>query len=543
MGYLLAYTRIPQKAYYHAGLALSVHLAYSPDGVQYAALNQNYGILFATAAISAQDTIEAKGLTEPRLALLPDGTYRIQAKQTNEAGEPEPFYPQWETRDFQTFAYLGASAQPALTAEEPPVACAIPDMVPGCRLAIDDALGNALLHHWQSLANVAVRVPERITAKSAGDVARVQATAVYSDGSTCEKHVVWDLTKVDFQTPGDYRVTGTAEQLEPNFPIACGHGDPIVFPWQGQWVYISTNDNNGNYGFTARRAATVEGLFADGYEQSVILDVNEELVQTFWAPEFHVIGGELYILFAVSGKKWGPQCHTMKLKPGGDILRAADWETPVRVCLQNGQPLTQDGITLDMTYILAGGRSYVVWSYRMHIGTALDSGSMLYIATVDPITPARLTSEPVLLTRPLFGWENIDGTINNEGPNAFLANGKVYLAYSGGAADKYTYAIGMLIADESADLLNLANWYKSPTPVLTYFTVPGLYGPGHNGFFREEGKLYITYHAEYDMDRSPRCAALHRVHFGADGEPRFDLAPERDLAPALRKVNSVVRVL
>jgi GH43 family beta-xylosidase len=542
MGYLLAYTRIPQKAYYHAALARSVHLAYSPDGKHYEALNQNYGILFATAEITAQDTIMAKGLTEPRLARLADGAYRIQARQTNEAGEPEPLYPLWETRDFQTFTYLGASVQPALTGEEPPVACAIPDMIPGCRLAVDDALGNALLRHWQPLTNVEVCVPEQIIARNAGDVAHVLATAVYSDGSTCEKHVAWDLAEVDFQTPGETRVMGTVEQLEPVFPIACGHGDPIVFPWQGQWVYISTNDNNGNYGFTARRAATVKGLFADGYEQSVILDVNEERVQTFWAPEFHVIGGELYILFAVSGKKWGPQCHTMKLKPGGDILCARDWEAPVRACLQNGQPLTQEGITLDMTYILAGGRSYVVWSQRMHIGTTLDSGSMLYIATIDPENPAWLTSAPVLLTRPLYGWENIDGTINNEGPNAFLANGKVYLAYSGGAADKYTYAIGMLTAEENADLLDLANWYKSPTPVLNYFTVPGRYGPGHNGFFREEGKLYITYHAEYDMDRSPRCAALHRVHFGADGEPRFDLVPERDLAPELRKVTTVVCV-
>ena len=64
-----------------------------------------------------------------------------------------------------------------------------------------------------------------------------------------------------------------------------------------------------------READAVEGLFS-GAEEHLILDKDEErgFIQTFWAPEFHQIGGELYILFAVSGVKWGPQCHMMKLK-------------------------------------------------------------------------------------------------------------------------------------------------------------------------------------------------------------------------------------
>ena len=117
---------------------------------------------------------------------------------------------------------------------------------------------------------------------------------------------------------------------------------------------------------------------------------------------------------------------------------------------------------------------------------------MLYIASIDEREPWRLTSEPVLLTRPLFGWENVAGTINNEGPYAFQRNGKVFLTYSGGSANRYTYALGLLTANSDSDLLDLRSWSKSMTPVLTFYSVDGEYGPGHNSFFTgSDGELMI----------------------------------------------------
>lgn len=50
------------------------------------------------------------------------------------------------------------------------------------------------------------RVPERITAACADDVAAVGATACYSDGSTARKRVQWDTSTVDFSVPGEYPV-------------------------------------------------------------------------------------------------------------------------------------------------------------------------------------------------------------------------------------------------------------------------------------------------------------------------------------------------
>ena len=233
----------------------------------------------------------------------------------------------------------------------------------------------------------------------------------------------------------------------------------------------------------------------------------------------------------------------MKLKGGGRIIEAESWETPVRVLQQNGRPLAEKGITLDMTYVSAGGCSYMVWSYREHIGTPDDTGSMLYIAKADETKPWQLAGEPVLLSRPLFGWENVNGTINNEGPHAFVHNGKVYLTYSGGDAAGYTYVLGLLTADETQNLTEVSVWTKSCTPVLSFYSVEGEYGPGHNSFFiDDDGNLMIAYHAEDALESRLRSDGIRRIHFDVHDTPRFDLSAERDLNPALREVSVQVIV-
>ncbi len=54
----------------------------------------------------------------------------------------------------------------------------------------------------------------------------------------------------------------------------------------------------------------------------------------------------------------------MRLKEGGCITDPDSWEEPVRVVRKDGSALAAEGITLDMTYLQAGGRSYLIWSYR-----------------------------------------------------------------------------------------------------------------------------------------------------------------------------------
>ena len=103
--------------------------------------------------------------------------------------------------------------------------------------------------------------------------------------------------------------------------------------------------------------------------------------------------------------------------------------------------------------------------------------------------------------------------------------------------------LGLLSADASADLLDPANWEKSLTPVLSFYSVEGQYGPGHNSFFVDpEGNLMIAYHGETAIDGHLRCPGIRRVHFDIQGRPRFDLSADRDLKPELSDVELRITV-
>lgn len=599
-GKILVYTRTPIKNVYSSHLAYSVHMAYSDDGTVYTPLNKNYGIVFATSTIAPDDTINEKGLKKPYLFYTADRKFGLVAIRVNADGtndeESRGKILLWLSEDLCHFREIGlvdlhkdvyveeivcrydASEKVYVITwmdehgkcyentltdinnleciSEPRPCDRIPayetaqnapeGAVTGNVLEVDAELGSKLLIKWLPLVNTEIKVPEYIRVESEDQIKKVKATAVYNDGSVSEKPVIWDIENIDFSKPGVYEITGNVVQDVYKFPLAVGYADPQVFPWKGKYYFIATNDNTDDVGLYVRESDTVEGLFSSDTKEYLILDKNEEkgFVQTFWAPEFHLIGDDLYILFAVSGKEWGPQSHMMRLKKNGSIIDPDGWEEPVRVMRKDGTWLTTDGITLDMTYFEVYDKSYLVWSYRRHIGTPKDTGSMLYIATTDKKEPWRLTSEPVLLSRPLYGWENNEHTINNEGPYAIVTEDKVYITYSGGAAGGYTYVLGLLTASKDADLLDPGNWTKSNAPVLSYYSIKGEYGPGHNTFFRDRhGNLMIAYHAQETMERTPRCTAIRRVHFDKDGIPRFDMSPENDLKMELSRVKTRVEIV
>lgn len=308
------------------------------------------------------------------------------------------------------------------------------------------------------------------------------------------------------------------------FPFSRGFGDPVFFLWKDDYYYIATNDNVGDIGFYVRKAHELEELFSEDTEVHIILDKDEKrgLIQTFWAPEFHVINDDLYLLFAVSNENWGPQCHIMKLKKNGDILNPADWEDPKKVMAPGGRKLGENGITLDMTYVKSGNRHYYVWSYREKIGSPMDSGSMLMVGEFDPKNPYELITEPVCLSRPLYGFENTNGTINNEGPYAFYHGDYIYLTYSGGDARGYLYTVGLLTAKSGADLCDMAAWVKAKTPVINFKSVPGEFGPGHNSFFCDrDGEWWIAYHGVTSFEEKIISNGIRKVQYDKDDCPVF----------------------
>lgn len=588
---ILAYTRKPNNDYTKS-LSNSIHFAISETENDFKPLNQNYGILFATATISDENTIVEKGIKNPFIFKTADESYGILAVRVDANGcddeESRGEVLLWTTKDFITFIehglirlhnksyinkaickfnvsnatyefhwkdnegnYYVTKRHTIEKTEEIESSEGfnvddtnnyIINTINGNIVDIDVSIYDKLKTYWNPISNIKIQVPKSIVFSSVEELKKIKAEAIYSDGSMAYKDITWDLSSVELTKPGIFTINGRVTEETYQFPLAKGYADPVMLYHNEKYYFISTNDNKNDIGIYVREADSIHGLFTIPYKESIILNVDEEkdFIQTFWAPEFHYIGGELYILFAIGGKAWSPQCHMMKLKRNGNIMNPNDYETPIRVKKADGSNLTDDGITLDMTYFKADNVSYLVWSYRKGIGTKKDTGSMLYIARTDENNPYVLTSEPVLLSRPLYGWENIQGTINNEGPYALVTNDTVYITYSGGAAGGYTYALGLLSIPIGSDCLNVSKWKKASTPVLSYYSIDKIYGPGHNSFFKDKnGDIMILYHAEQELTKAgERCSAMHRVHTDIEGRPVFNMSWERDLNKELVNVST-----
>jgi len=173
-----------------------------------------------------------------------------------------------------------------------------------------------------------------------------------------------------------------------------------------------------------------------------------------------------------------------------------------------------------------------VWSQRQFV--PVDQGAWLYIAKIDPQQPWRLITDPIVLCKPEFSWEN-NHTFVVEGPYPLFAEDKIYLTYSGALVDA-TYAVGLLVVDKDADLLNPTSWLKINYPLLSSSSVPGEYGPGHNSYVIDDhGIIWNAYHARPNVT-GPRSSGIRRVHFDIDGYPRLDLTEDKDINPDLSTV-------
>jgi GH43 family beta-xylosidase len=242
----------------------------------------------------------------------------------------------------------------------------------------------------------------------------------------------------------------------------------------------------------------------------------------WWAPELHQIDGRWYIYVAaddgdnvnhrsyvlVSDAIEGPYTFAGRLKLPGN-----HW-------------------AIDSTvFAVPGGKRYVAWSGWPG---ATNGQQNLYLAEL--ATPTRVRGRAALVSAPELDWETKAGTVGvlvNEGPAALVHEGKVYLSYSGSGCWTPDYALGLLTADVSADLLDPASWTKSAEPVFAGGEESGEYGTGHHSFFSspDGSQTWFAYHAVTRVEGS--CESAREVYvqplaFGPDGAPRFGQPSGRD---------------
>ena len=548
---------------YSVYLAESVHFAVSSDNAKnFKPLFMGYGMLFPKCHFNENNGIVSAGVTDLRIcrsgseySIIGRELIRNNKKDGIWAVGCETLYTgkfiKWTTSDFVNFSepeICDSDKVEAADAEGESCACPQLDIRNGDAVMIEipKTMADELAVKSNKITFKDVLLPSDICVSDPKELDKISAKVLYSDGSVHTKRIKWDTSGVDFSTPGKYTVSGKICRRRFPFPVESRPwGDPIITYYNGKYYFIGTDDAEGQKKFEAREADTPEALFSDGVKRSTILSYTEgKWESTFWAPEFHIVNGRMCLFCTLGKGGFDPQSHVMMLREGGDIMNPADWSEPHRCVMPDGRYLNNSplgdgkhGITLDMTYFEVKNRGFVVWSYRTWSGT--DSGSMLMIAEADVNQPWKLITFPQLFSRPCYGWENINGTDNNEGPHPIVTEDKVYVAYSGGDAAGDTYVIGAVVADTCAELTDVSVWKKSMVPTLASNFVEGEYGCGHNGFFTDEfGDTYITYHGHKTIGVSDRIDGIRRVHFGCDGMPYLYMSENEDL-PADRENVSI----
>ena len=492
------------------------------------------------------------------------------------------------TKDFKTFSEVKNGvgferAQADLTGIDNAVAGS------GNAIALTKDVADSLTERLGRVHNTGVEVPTDITVQANkttkddllaqinggaeldnGNLSKgATATATYSDGSTFDFRVNWnqdDLNKIDLTEAGTYEISGTSNQqnYSEQFPMMSNRADPNIVYYNGKYYAMGTSDTGGMKTLFIRSSDTLAGLkdqkagtaTEGGYKvegQDVYLfGENDGLGHKgyHWAPELHVINGKLYCFYATfpAGKagdenitnspNWaGPSAYVMELKDGGDPTKTADW-LEHRVQAKDGGVLSPHGLSIDMTYFEAGGKSYIAWSQ----GDQERKGAKanVSIAEVNSDKPWQAITEPQRLMRPEWGWE-LDGV--NEGPNVLVSGGKVYMVFSAQLVTPQ-YATGMLIANVGDDLTDPASWTKSNYPWLHNGTFAGQFGLGHNSYFTDPyGDTYNVYHAMTSgTNNTARHAGVVPVHFRADGTPIIDMTTSEELDQSKKNVTLKVVV-
>ena len=279
-----------------------------------------------------------------------------------------------------------------------------------------------------------------------------------------------------------------------------------------------------------RRARTIDGLAAAAPVAIWRKHASGPMGSHIWAPELHSIAGKWYVYFAAGGAEpenvWAIRMYVLESSAANPLQ--GEW-------VERGQLKTNwESFSLDATTFVVRGTRYLAWAQK---DPAIRGNTNLYLARMD--SPLAITGRQVMISRPEFPWEQIRYWVN-EGPAVLVRHGRVFLTYSA-AGTGAEYGVGLLTADDTADLLDPASWRKSPEPVFTTHEVNGVFGPGHNSFtVSSDGKTdLLVYHARSyrDIPGDPlhdpnRHTRVQPITWRPDGTPDFGV-PQPDVIRAV----------
>lgn len=294
-------------------------------------------------------------------------------------------------------------------------------------------------------------------------------------------------------------------------PLSAHGPDPWLQYYNGFYYLAATTWNRT---ITMRRSRTLGGL-ASAQETVIFNLTRPNGAGTMWAPEFHLLNGpngQRWYLYYVAGQEpfnLGTQrIHVLEsagLDPMGPYTFKADMLDPQQ----------NNTWELDPSILQLNGQLYL-------LGTFYNGSQPNFIRPLS--NPWTASGTRRILSTPTNSWETVGGAVN-EGAEVLQRNGRTFIVFSASHCSTPDYKMGILTYNGGDPLLQ-SSWVKSPQPVFQRSNANGVYGPGHNGFFKSPDGTedWIVYHANNsasggcDMNRTTRA---QKFTWNADGTPNF----------------------
>ncbi|RPA79202.1 Arabinanase/levansucrase/invertase [Ascobolus immersus RN42] len=255
------------------------------------------------------------------------------------------------------------------------------------------------------------------------------------------------------------------------------------------------------------RARTINELKTATF-QTVWKDTTASRCCNMWAPELHRVDGRwhLYYTAGPSGSDYSKTQKTWVLQGGTNHpMEPYTFLSEVNVGFPN----------LDSSVYQIGSKNYYLtcaWG---------SDGQSVYIAEL--LSPGRIG--PVTkISSPTYSWEKQKWGVN-EGPIGLTGpTGRNFIFFSSSSCETTYYSLGYIELTPGANPLSASSWKKNPN--VQFQSGNGMYGPGHNGFFKSpSGKEdWIVYHANNSPQGTcdgNRRTNVQKVNWNSDGTPNL----------------------
>lgn len=302
--------------------------------------------------------------------------------------------------------------------------------------------------------------------------------------------------------PAEQKVTRVNSFTNPIYPNGA---DPWLEYYDGNY-YLTTTTWTSQ--LVMRKAPTLDAL-ATATPVNIWSETDLGRCCNFWAFEFHRLNGpsgpRWYVIYTSGISENFDRQHLSVIESEGD--------DPMGPYTYKGSPMP-DTWNIDGNYFEHNEKLYLLYS-QWH-------GDEQVNLITEMENPWTVKGEPIVVTRPEYEWE-FSGRKVNEGAEILKRDGRTFLVYSGSFCNTPDYKLG-LVELIGEDPMLASSWKKFPEPVFTKGN--GVYGPGHNGFFKspdgtEDWLIYHANSSELEGCHTTRSLRAQKFGWNQDGTPHF----------------------